>query len=62
MWSMPRYYKQGAWLELSQFCTGVCKERTSGREAEECQLLKSVTTKRPVKTLQTGEDLGCSDL
>jgi hypothetical protein len=27
-WSMPRCYKQWTWLELSQFCTGVCKERT----------------------------------
>jgi hypothetical protein len=28
MWSLPRCYKQGARLELSQFCMGVCEERT----------------------------------
>jgi hypothetical protein len=51
-WSVARCYKQGTRLELSQFCTGVCEERT-WREAEESPLLKSVTRKRLVKTLQT---------
>jgi hypothetical protein len=27
-WSVPRHYKQGTRLERSQFCTGVCEERT----------------------------------
>jgi hypothetical protein len=49
-------------LELSHFCTGVCEEGTGAREAEESPLLKSVTRKRLVKTLQAGEDLACSDL
>jgi hypothetical protein len=31
-------------------------------EAEESPLLKSVTRKRQVKTLQAGEDLACIDL
>jgi hypothetical protein len=28
VWSVPRCYKQGTRLEASQFCTGVCEERT----------------------------------
>jgi hypothetical protein len=28
VWSLPRFYEQGTRLELSQFCTGVCEERT----------------------------------
>jgi hypothetical protein len=32
------------------------------REAEESPLLKSLTTKRLVKTLQAGEDFACKDL
>jgi hypothetical protein len=31
-------------------------------EAEECPLLEAVTRKQPVKTLQAGDDLACSDL
>jgi hypothetical protein len=31
-------------------------------EAEESPLLRAVTKQRPVKTLQAGEDLVCSDL
>jgi hypothetical protein len=36
---------------------GICEERTWAREAEESSLLKSVTRKILVKTLQAGEDL-----
>jgi hypothetical protein len=45
-----------------QFCKGVCEEWTCVDEAEESPLLKFVTRKRLVKTLQTGEDLACCDL
>jgi hypothetical protein len=31
-------------------------------EAEESPLLRDVTKQQPVKTLQAGEDLACSDL
>jgi hypothetical protein len=48
MWSVPRCYKQGTSLELSQFCTGVCKDRTSAREAEQSSLLEAAARKRLV--------------
>jgi hypothetical protein len=56
MSSVPKYYKQGTRLELSQFCTGVCEEGTSAREAEESPLLEAVARERLVKTQQAGED------
>jgi hypothetical protein len=57
MWSVPKCYKQGTWLELSQFCTGVCEEETSAREAEEFRLLEAAPRERPEKTQQDGEGL-----
>jgi hypothetical protein len=42
--------------------TEVCGERTSALQAEESPLLKSVTRKCLLETLQAGEDLACSDL
>jgi hypothetical protein len=57
MWSLPRYYKQGTRLELSQFCTGVCEERTWARQAEESPLLEAVARERLVKTYQAGKGL-----
>jgi hypothetical protein len=53
MWSVPRCYKHGSRLVYSQFCTGVCEERTWGREAEESPLLEAIARKRPVKTMYT---------
>jgi hypothetical protein len=62
VWSVLRWYKQGARLEFSRVLYRSLWKRTWEREAEESPLLKSVTTKRLVKTLQAGEDLACSDL
>jgi hypothetical protein len=45
VWSVPRCYQQETRLQLSQFYTGVSP------------LLKSVTRKRLVKTLQAGKGL-----
>jgi hypothetical protein len=45
-----------------EFCTEGCEHRTWVREAEESPVLEAVTKQRLVKTLQTGEDLACSDL
>jgi hypothetical protein len=59
MLSVPRYYKQGKKLELSQFCKGVCEERTSAREAEESPLLEAVARERLLKTHQAGKLSGC---
>jgi hypothetical protein len=59
--SMPRSYKEDNWGDQVQFCTGVCKEKNSAHE-DESPLLKSVTRKCLVKTLQAGEDLACIDL
>jgi hypothetical protein len=56
MWSVPRCYKQETVLELNQFPTGVCEERTWAREAEESPLLEAVARERLVKTLQAGKD------
>jgi hypothetical protein len=52
-WSVSRYYKRDeVWsLVQSQFCKGICEERTWAREAEESPLLEAVTRKRLVKTL-----------
>jgi hypothetical protein len=47
--SVPRCYKQGK-VDLSQFTTRVCEERTSAREAEESPLLEAVARERLVKT------------
>jgi hypothetical protein len=37
-------------LELTQFCTEVCEEKTSEREAEESPLLETVARERLMKT------------
>jgi hypothetical protein len=42
MSSVPRCYKQGKRLELSQFCTGVCEDRIWTRKVEEAPLLEAV--------------------
>jgi hypothetical protein len=53
MWSMPRCYKQGTSSELSQFsvesqfCTGVCEERTFA-EGRGIANVVAVTRKRLV--------------
>jgi hypothetical protein len=44
----------------NQFCMGVCEERTWVHEAEKSTLLKSITNKYLVKTLQAREDLVCA--
>jgi hypothetical protein len=62
MWSMPRCYKQGTRLELSQVYMGVCEVRTWAHEAEESPLLEAIARKCLMKTLQAGEDLVCGDL
>jgi hypothetical protein len=41
----------------SQFCIGVCKERTSGCKAEESPLLVAVARERLVKRQQAGKGL-----
>jgi hypothetical protein len=43
--------------QASEFCTGVCEERTPAREAEESPLLEDVAKERLVKTQQVGKDL-----
>jgi hypothetical protein len=43
-------------FELSQFCTEIHEERTWVHEAEVSPLLKSITRKHLVKTLQAGDD------
>jgi hypothetical protein len=48
-WSVPRCYKQGTKLRLSQFCTGDCKERINARKAEESPLLVAVVRERLVR-------------
>jgi hypothetical protein len=57
MWSVQRFYKQGTRLELSQFCMGVCEERTWAREAEESPLLEAIAREWLVKTQQAGKGL-----
>jgi hypothetical protein len=57
MWPVPICYKQGARLELSQFCTGVCEERTWALESDEYPLLEAVVRKRLVETLQAEKSL-----
>jgi hypothetical protein len=54
----------------NQFCTGVCDEKSVGRqppfgedlseEAEESPLLEAVTRERLVMTQQAGKDLACA--
>jgi hypothetical protein len=63
MWSVARCYKQGTRLEFgqltvkSQFCKGVCEERTWNREAKESPLLEAVARERLVKAQQAGKGL-----
>jgi hypothetical protein len=57
MWSVPRCYKQGTRLEISQFYTGVCEERTWGREGKESPVLEAVAREGLVKTQQFGKGL-----
>jgi hypothetical protein len=59
MWSMLRCYKQGTRSVDSQFCTGVCKKRTSVSEAEEYPLLEAVARERLVKTADRKRLSGC---
>jgi hypothetical protein len=47
MWSLPRCYEQGTRLELSQFPTGVCEERTSAGDRG-IAIVGAVTRKRLV--------------
>jgi hypothetical protein len=44
-------------FELGQFCTRVCKEKTSASEAEESPMLETVARERLVKTQQAGKGL-----
>jgi hypothetical protein len=47
----------GTRLELSQFCTGVCEERTRAREAEETSTVKRRCWERLVTTQKAGKGL-----
>jgi hypothetical protein len=51
-------------MNLVEFCTGGCEDRTCAREAEESPLLEAVARERPVKTQQAGKTLNgrCGDL
>jgi hypothetical protein len=57
MWSMPRCYRQGTRLVVTEFCMGGCEERTGAREAEESSLLEAVVRERMVKAQQAGKCL-----
>jgi hypothetical protein len=51
MWSMPRCYKQETKSFDSQFCAGVCEERTSARDRE-IYIVVAVTRKCVVMDLE----------
>jgi hypothetical protein len=57
MLSAPRCYKQETKLALSQFCTGVCEERTYVHEDEISPLLEASSREGLMKTLQVGKGL-----
>jgi hypothetical protein len=45
---------------VNEFCTEVCEERTSAREAEDSPLLEAVARKQLVRTQQSGKGLACT--
>jgi hypothetical protein len=57
MWSVPRYYAQGTRLELTQFSTGACEDRTWAREAENLPLLEAGARVRLVKAQEAKKSL-----
>jgi hypothetical protein len=57
MWSASRSYKEDSWGNQ----VGTVRESVK-TGIERVKLLKSITRKRLVKTLQAEEDLVCSDL
>jgi hypothetical protein len=68
--AVPRSYKEDKWGQQDQFCTGVCDEKSVGREpafredlsaeTEEYPLLEAVTRELLVKTRQARKDLACA--